>query len=104
VWAEAAKALAKYPEAVVTALDIGGYPVSIRQATSRYDAETGCMPVAWPPAFAVAEGPASMLCHYHDEKLWNMTMLQVIPEGAGPVNPLNCFCFGFLRRGVGVLR
>jgi hypothetical protein len=30
--------------------------------------------------------------------------LQVIPVGAGPVNPLAAFVFGFLRRGVGVLR
>jgi hypothetical protein len=33
-----------------------------------------------------------------------LVSLQVIPVGAGPVNPLAAFVFGFLRRGVGVLR
>jgi hypothetical protein len=77
VWAEAAKALAKYPEAIVTAVDADGYPVSIRQAAPRYDAESGQMPVGWPPDVPVTEGPATVLCHYHDEKLWNITAMQI---------------------------
>jgi len=77
VWAEAAKALAKFPEAVVTAVDDAGYPVSVRLTAPRYDAETGQMPVVWPPDFAITEGPATVLCHYHDEKLWNIRSLQI---------------------------
>jgi hypothetical protein len=35
MWSEAAKELAKFPEAVVTALDSAGYPVSVRQVAPR---------------------------------------------------------------------
>ena len=77
MWAEAAKWLAKFPEAVVTAVDTDGYPVSIRQTAPHYDAETGQMPVAWPPDLTVAEGPATILCHSHDEKAWNLKAMQI---------------------------
>lgn len=77
MWADAAKALATFPEAVVTAVDADGYPVSVRQTAPRYDADTGQMPVVWPKAFAVREGPATVLCHYHDEKLWNISTMQI---------------------------
>jgi hypothetical protein len=77
MWAEAAKALAAFPEGVVTAVDPDGYPVSVRQAALRYDAATGEMPVAWPQDVAVTEGPADVLCHYHDEKLWNIRAMQI---------------------------
>jgi hypothetical protein len=77
VWAEAAKWLAKFPEAVVTAVDTDGYPVSIRQTAPDYDAETGQMPVAWPPDLNVAEGLAIILCHAHDEKAWNLKAMQI---------------------------
>jgi hypothetical protein len=77
MWAEAAKALGTFPEAVVTAVDADGYPVSVRQAAPRYDAGTGRMLVAWPEHVAVTEGPASLLCHYHDDKLWNIRIAQI---------------------------
>jgi len=77
VWAEAANWLAKFPEAVVTAVDAEGYPVSVRQTAPRYDAETGQMSVTWPAGIAVAEGPASVLCHSHDEKVWNIKAMQI---------------------------
>lgn len=77
MWAEAAKRLAEYEEAVVTALDPAGYPVSIRQAAPRYDPATGEFTVEWPSGLAVSEGPAIVLCHYHDEKLWNIRQLQI---------------------------
>jgi len=77
VWAEAARWLAKFPEAVVTAVDAEGYPVSIREAAPRYDPETGQMSVAWPDGVAFAEGPANVLCHSHDEKVWNIKAMQI---------------------------
>ena len=61
----------------MTVVDADGYPVSIRQTASRYDAETGQMPVVWSPDFAVTEGPAIILCHSHDEKAWNLKMMQI---------------------------
>jgi hypothetical protein len=77
VWSEAAKRLAEYQEAIVTALDPAGYPVSIRQAAPRYDPVTGELAVEWPSGLAVTEGSATVLCHYHDEKLWNIKQLQI---------------------------
>lgn len=77
MWFEAAEELAKFPEAVLSALDPAGYPVSVRQAAPRYDPATGRFPVVWPPGLPVAEGPATVLCHYHDEKLWNIKQIHI---------------------------
>lgn len=74
---DAAKALATFPEGVVTAVDPDGYPVSVRQRSLRCDASTGEILVAWPQNIAVIEGPANVLCHSHDEKLWNLKALQL---------------------------
>lgn len=77
MWVEAATALAAFPEAVVTAVDPDGYPVSVRQNSPRYDATTGEMVVAWPHGVPINEGPANVLCHAHNEKLWNLRFLQI---------------------------
>lgn len=75
--AEAAQALATFQEAVVTAVDPDGYPVSVRQTAPCCEPKTGEMLVAWPVDVAVVAGPANVLCHYHDEKLWNIRSLQI---------------------------
>jgi hypothetical protein len=77
MWAEAAKWLAKYPEVVVTALDVDGYPFSVRQSASHYDAATGELPVVPPETFRPTGGPANLLCHSHDESLWNLSAIQI---------------------------
>lgn len=77
VWAEAAKWLAKYPEVVVTALDVAGYPFSVRRSTAAYDATTGELPVELPGNLRPAGGAANLLCHYHDEKLWHLSSIQI---------------------------
>jgi hypothetical protein len=77
VWSEAAKELAGFEEAVLTALDPAGYPVSVRQKAPCYDPATGEFTVAWPSGLSVAEGPATVLCHSHDENLWNIRQMQV---------------------------
>jgi hypothetical protein len=78
VWDEAAKWLNRFPEAVLTAVDRNCYPVSYRVATSAYDKASGELPVSPPPdPLDVADGPASLLCHSHDEKLWNLQMISV---------------------------
>src|SRR5882757_8118444 len=77
MWGEAAKAMAEFSGAVVTAMDADGYPVSVRVAAPRYDAQTGRLPVVWPSDFAVTAGPANVLCHYHDEGLWSIRALQI---------------------------
>jgi hypothetical protein len=77
VSADAAKWLGKFDEAVLTALDADGYPFSVRVKTRLYSAETGQLPVALPDVLGAVEGPANLLCHYHDEKLWKLKALQV---------------------------
>ncbi len=77
MWAEAATWLARFPDAVLTAVDPAGYPVSVRQTAPRYDPATGKFPLVWPPDLPVAEGPATVLCHHHDEKLWNLKQIQI---------------------------
>lgn len=79
MWDEAAKWLDKFPEAVLNAIDRDGYPVSYRVSTSAYNKASGELPVPPPPgAVDVAEGPASLLCHSHDEKMWNLQLVTVI--------------------------
>jgi hypothetical protein len=72
MWAEAAKHVAKFDEAVITALDASGFPVSVRQSKLSYDAATGTMPISLPDALGAVEGPANLVCHFHDEKLWGL--------------------------------
>ena len=40
MWAETAEWVHRFPEAVLTALDAGGYPVSVRVDTHGYNADT----------------------------------------------------------------
>lgn len=75
--AEAAKWLAKFDEAVLTAFDADGYPLSVRVNTRAYSAETGRLPVTLPDVLGTVEGPANLLCHYHDEKLWKLKAVHV---------------------------
>jgi hypothetical protein len=77
VWAEAAKWLGKFDEAVLTVLDADGYPASVRVGTRTYDAATGRLPVLLPDVLRAAEGSANLLCHHHDEKLWKLDAFQV---------------------------
>jgi len=72
VWADAAKRLSKFPEAVLTALDAHGYPLSVRVNTHDYDAATGELRVVLPEQLSAVEGPANLLCHCHDEKMWHL--------------------------------
>lgn len=77
MWSDAANRLSRFPEAVLTALDADGYPISVRVDTRRYDAATGELPAVLPAQLAAVEGPANLLCHYHDDALWNLDSTQV---------------------------
>jgi hypothetical protein len=77
VWAEAAKWLGKFEKAVLTTLDSDGYPVSVRVDSRAYDAATGELRATLPGALHVVEGPANLLCHYHDEKLWKLNAITI---------------------------
>ena len=77
MWAEAAKWLNKFDEAVLTVLDSDGYPGSVRVDPRAYDPVTGELPSAVPDALRAVEGPANLLCHYHDEKMWKLRAIQI---------------------------
>jgi hypothetical protein len=77
VWAEAAKWLGRFDEAVLTGVDANGYPVSIRVNPRAYDATTGTLATTFPAALHVIEGPANVLAHSHDEKMWHLNMIQI---------------------------
>lgn len=77
MWAEAAKRLSRFPEAVLTAFDTDGYPVSVRVETRDYDGTTGELAVTLPEELHAAESPANLLCHFHDDKLWHLDSAQV---------------------------
>jgi hypothetical protein len=77
VWAEAAKALNKYDEAVLTVLDADGYPASARVDPHSYDGTSGELQASLPDTLNAAAGPANLMCHYHDEKMWNIRSVAV---------------------------
>ena len=77
MWAEAAKWLDGFHEAVLTVTDATGYPASVRVDPHDYDATTGELAVSLPEVLTPVAGPANLLCHSHDEKLWNLKMIVV---------------------------
>ncbi|GBG37446.1 hypothetical protein [Mycobacterium montefiorense] len=77
MWQLASESLSAFPEVVITTVGIGGHPVSVRQRSPRYDAETGEMPVLMPASVAPAAGPANVLAHSHDEDLWNLRIVRI---------------------------
>jgi hypothetical protein len=72
VWDDLVRNLAKYPSAVLTVHDSAGYPFSIR-CVPRPDAARQVLEVDLPGYVGAQAGPAGLLCHYHDDNLWNMT-------------------------------
>lgn len=77
MWQLASESLSTFPEVVLTAVGIEGHPVSVRQHSGRYDAQSGEMPVLIPAPLAAVEGPANLLAHSHDEDLWNLRIVRV---------------------------
>lgn len=57
MWAEAARWLGKFNEAVLTSLDADGYPVSVRLNAHGYVAATGELPVTMPETLGAVAGP-----------------------------------------------
>jgi hypothetical protein len=76
MWDEIVKNLADHSSAVLSGVDGNGYPFSIR-----------CRPVpdqTWqalrmedPAPHPIRPGPASLLCHAHDDDLWNLRTFNV---------------------------
>jgi hypothetical protein len=77
VSAEVAEWFNKFDGAVLTVVDSDGYPASIRVDPRAYDVATGELPTTLSDELHAAEGPAGLLCHSHDEKLWNLQMIDI---------------------------
>jgi hypothetical protein len=69
MWDKLVKALGLFPDAVLTWVDADGYPLSIR-VQPEPDAATQTLRFAIPAGLDLQSGPASLLAHSHNEKLW----------------------------------
>lgn len=71
MWDEICKYLPTFPSAVVTGIDRSGYPFSVR-CHPEPDAEAQVLRLNLPEYPGIQTGPAGLLCHMHDEYLWNL--------------------------------
>jgi hypothetical protein len=71
MWGEILRNVTLYPSAVLTGRDADGYPYSVR-CTPRPDLAARAFRVALPPETPIQPGPAGLLCHRHDEAMWNL--------------------------------
>jgi hypothetical protein len=71
MWNEIVRHLGDFPTAVLTAVDDTGYPFSLRCRPEPEDA-TQTLRFQLPEGAKIRVGPAGLLCHRHDEQLWNL--------------------------------
>jgi hypothetical protein len=70
MWNEISRRIPSYRSAVISGCDSAGYPLSARcQPVPIVASKTFELVIA--PGIAIQPGPASLLCHSHDEQLWN---------------------------------
>jgi hypothetical protein len=72
MWPEIREHLYQFDSAVLTGLDAGGYPFSVRCRPYPDKSGAEMLRVALPADTPIRPGPASLLCHRHDENLWNL--------------------------------
>jgi len=70
MWTEIEKHLPQFESAVLNVRDEDGYPYSIR-CHPEQDRQAGLLWLDLAEGTNVGLGPASLLCHSHDEGLWN---------------------------------
>jgi len=70
--AETRKHLYQFESAVLSGLDEEGYPFSVRCRPYPDTFGPDVLTVWLPPGTPIRPGPASLLCHSHDENLWNL--------------------------------
>jgi len=76
MWDEIKKYLAMFPNAVLTGIDADGYPFSVRCLPMQDEAKQG-LRIAGVADGRLQPGPAGILCHSHDEKLWDLKSFQI---------------------------
>ncbi len=72
MWAEITRHLYQFESAVLSGLDRSGYPFSVRCRPYPDPSGDEVLSVWLPPDTFLRPGPASLLCHKHDENLWNL--------------------------------
>ena len=72
MWAEITKHLYEFESAVLSGLDEAGYPFSVRCRPYPDASDDEVLRVWLPPDTFLRPGPASLLCHRHDENLWKL--------------------------------
>lgn len=84
MWTEIEKNLPKFETAVLNVPDRDGCPYSVR-CRAGLDRRAGILRLDLAEAANVQPGPASLLCHNHDEELWNQKifLLRGRIEGVG---------------------
>lgn len=71
MWDEICRYLPTFPSAVVTGIDRAGYPFSV-QCHPEPDSAARVLRLVLPDYVGFQRGPAGLLCHMHDERLWNL--------------------------------
>jgi hypothetical protein len=71
VWDEIVKHLPAFESAVLTGLDAEGYPYSVR-CRPYIDPVRQVLRMRLPAGIPMRPGLASLLCHGHDESMWNL--------------------------------
>jgi len=71
MWPEIVSNLAKFPSAVLSGTDAQGYPFSIR-CIPEVDQARQVLRISLSGDVPIQPGAAGLLCHSHDELLWNL--------------------------------
>ncbi len=86
MWDDIRRALRKFDDGVLTWVGDDGYPVSVRTRPEPDDASQ-TLRVTAPPGLEIQPGPASVLCHSHNDETWNLKSCLVRgmlePDGGG---------------------
>jgi hypothetical protein len=79
VWDEILRHLSDFESVVLTGIDAEGYPYSVRNRP-HMDPFESILLMRLPAGIPIRPGPASLLCHSHDENLWNLKSFLVRGE------------------------
>jgi hypothetical protein len=71
MWDEIVRQTRHYSSAILTGLDGGGHPFSLR-VQPRLDSAAEVVHLTLPPGVEIQPGPASLLYHSLNEQLWNL--------------------------------
>jgi hypothetical protein len=76
MWNDIVTQLSKYPNAVLTGIDPDGYPFSMR-CKPQVDESRKVLLIEQSGDVRIQPGPAGILCHYHDEQMWDLRSFQI---------------------------